>query len=172
MPLVTLRSPRLSRMLWSRLNPIRHIPSQPPSLLHSSRSRMSCIVLTVGIMSLVSDTLLRFPTMTVFCPSSAATLRQVYTPALCRLFCKIWEAILLLKCTVLARSGRNYRFPQPRNLHRNLRLNPHRNHHDNQQGNLYHDHQISLPRIPLSRIMPPSLLLSLLLIYHQSKVRQ
>ena len=136
-------------MLCSRLNPIRHIPSHPPSRLLSSRSRMTGFVITMDIAHtlLVSGTLLQFSTMMVFCPSSAATLRQVCTLALCRLFCKMSEAILMLKCPVPVLSECSFLVRQPRNPHRNLQDN----------------HQPSPRRTPLKCIMPPSPLLT----YHQ-----
>ena len=123
-PLAALPSPRYSQMLWSRLNPIRHIPSHPPSSLLSSRSRMSCLVNTVAITSLVSDILLQFSTMLLSCPSSAAILRQVCTPALCRIFCEVGEAIHMFKCTVPALSWCNYRVHQPCHPHHAPRPSP------------------------------------------------
>ena len=125
MPLAALTLPRPLQMLWSRSNLIRRIPSHPPSLLIFNRSRMSCVVPTVETTSLVSDTLPPFSTMTVFCPSSAATLRQVCTPAPCRIFCEIWVAIHMFNCTVLARFGRNCQIL----LHRS----PHLSHPQNQR---------------------------------------
>ena len=125
MPLAALILLTHLLMLWNRSKMIQHIPSHRSSRLYFNQSRMSYVVHTVVIMSLVSDIRLLFSTTMVFYPSLAAIWQQVCTTTSCRIFCKIWEDIPMFKYTVLDRFVPNCRDLQPHNLPNNPPINQH-----------------------------------------------